>query len=367
MDVLHDSGRRTWVQIGTKHAELIPDYVMEHSLPDEKEASSLPNELFADSHRRFFPIDCPASTWLSAAYFSKNAVAGALPYSSTESEHIKHILLKAANVYEIEADAVKISEAIVSADLSPEPTEAEINDSYGWVMKDAESGAVVARKYPMFDSRGVEKAAAYFEEYRSHYPQDVRKGIARQIMRKAGSFGMDVDGLPSAVRCEAGFGIPQRVVVMDEILRRSRLTKDAEASMALANVNNMLSEFSVDELSSNLDKLAELLDDFDTSAGLTPYYGTELRMPADFLFEVALKEAEAVVDDSVSLSKYVFSVEKLASLEPSVFAGVLGADVARDLSTDDKLDQQKLADVLPTLPRPDKTALEEHLIALFHQ
>jgi len=367
MDVLHDNGHRTWVQIGEKHAELIPDYVMDHRLQGEKEATELPNELFADSHRRLFPIDSPAATWLSAAYFSKHAAAGALPYSATEAEHIKHILLKVADVYEIGADAVKISDAIVASDLSPDPTDDEVNSHYGWVMKDAESGDVVARKYPMFDSRGVEKAAAYFEEYRDHYPHNVRKTIARNIMRKAASFGVDVDGLPAAVRCEAGFGIPQRDVVMDEVLRRSRLTKDAEASLALANVNNMLAEFSVNELGPCLDKLAEVLDDFDNAAGLTQYYGTKLRMPADFLFEVSLKEAESVVDDSIELGKYVFSAEKLASLSPSVFSDVLGSDFVRDLSTDDTLDQQKIADVLPTLPRPDKTALEDHLIALFHQ
>ena len=81
MDVLHDKGHRLWVQLGTKHAELVPDYVLDYQLPEEKEAESLPDKLFADSHRRLFPIDSPAATWLSAAYFSKHAAAGELPYN----------------------------------------------------------------------------------------------------------------------------------------------------------------------------------------------------------------------------------------------------------------------------------------------
>jgi hypothetical protein len=128
----------------------------------------------------------------------------------------------------------------------------------------------------------------------------------------------------------------------------------------------MIAELSNDELGSSLDKMAEILDDFDNSADLTQHYGTKLRMPADFLFDVSLKQAEDAVEGAVALNNYVFNIEKLAALQPEVFAGVLGDGVVRDMSTDEQLDQQKVADVLSTLPRPDKAALEEHLIAMFH-
>ncbi len=365
MDVLHDKGHRLWVQLGTKHAEMIPGYVLEYQLPEEKEAEELPNVLFADSHRRLFPIDSPAATWLSAAYFSKRAAANELPYVAAEAEYVKSMLLKAADVYEIRVDAVKISEAVVDAD-TVQPDNPEVDDAnYGWVMVDKE-GEVLARKYPMFDERGVAKAAEYFDEYRSRYPMPVRRLISRNILRKAAEHGIDVETLPGSVCREAGFGLPQRDVVMEEVLRRSRLTKDAEAAAVLANLNTMIAELSNDEFGSSLDKLAEILDDFDNSADLTQHYSTKLRMPADFLFDITLKQAEDTVEGAVTLNNYVFKSEKLASLQPEVFAGVLGDGVVRDMSTDEKLDQQKVADVLSTLPRPDKAALEEHLIAIFH-
>jgi hypothetical protein len=365
MDVLHDKGHRLWVQLGTKHAEAIPDYVLEYQLPEEKEAQDMPDRLFADSHRRLFPIDSPAATWLSAAYFSKRAAANELPYNAGEAEYVKGLLLKAADLYDIENDAVKISHDIVKLDIPDTPQPEQDDSNYGWVMK-AASGEILARKYPMFDERGVEKAAAYFDEYRARYPLNVRRHISHNILRKAAEYGVDTDNLPGSVMREAGFGLPQRDVVMSEMLRRAKLTKDAEASLALANINLMISELDNTEFGHSLDKLAEVLDDFDRGAELTQHYGTRLRMPADFLYDVPLKQAEDAVAGAILLDQYAFSAEKLAALDPTVFTDVLGDSVVRDMSTDEKLDQQKVADVLPTLPRPDKVALEEHLVSLFN-
>jgi hypothetical protein len=70
------------------------------------------------------------------------------------------------------------------------------------------------------------------------------------------------------------------------------------------------------------------------------------------------------VDDSVELHQYVFSIQKLATLHPSVFS-ILGDDFAKELTFDSgELDPTKLAAILPTLPRPDKIVLEEHIASV---
>jgi len=366
MDVLHDNSLRTWVQLGDAHESLIPQYVMQYNLPDKEAASKMEDGLFADDARRLFPVDSKEATWLSAAYFAKNAEK--LPYDAPERMYVEEIIKDAAAAYDIEEDVTAIMNAVQTSELEKS---AEDDDSnYGWIMIDEKTGEVLARKYPMFDGRGVKLASTYFDENRNHYPLGIRRAIARRIMSKAADYGMDTDELSPSVLKEAGFGIPRKDVLMQEILERAHLTKDAQAAILLANVNELIAGLSDREIGGNLDKIAEVIDAFDHGADLTRYYGTRILMPSDFLFDVNLKTAQAAVEDAVELDKYLFSLDKLAELPLRVYEDVLGDDFAQAIiKTGEEnaqvIDKAKLADNLFSLPRPDKAALEEHLAELF--
>jgi hypothetical protein len=82
---------------------------------------------------------------------------------------------------------------------------------------------------------------------------------------------------------------------------------------------------------------------------------------------MTLKQAHAFVDDSVTLNKYTFSATKLAELDPNsldIFGDTgEGSFISTVTGTDGKLSPEKLATVIPTLPRPDKILLEEHLLS----
>jgi len=354
MDILHDSSHRTWYQLGTKFASLIPVYVMDSEMQTKEAAEKLADREFADDGRRLFPIDSPAATWLSAAYFAKNAGAAYIPVLKTAVEaRIK----QAAGVYGIADDV----EAIMAAVRTPDAVKSAADDdsNYGWVQKTA---AGTERRYPMFDEVGVMKAAAYFVENRRHYPRDMRSTIAKAIMAKAAAYGVKVSDV---VRREAGIGMPRRDTVMAELLERAHLCKDAESSAALANLNELVATAPMDELSGELDKIAEVIDTVDRLSGLDRDYGRRLLSPADFLYDIDPKVAEAALEDSVELARNVFSVTKLAELPDSVFSDVLGEDFLARVKTAEKIDKIKLADELYSLPAPDKRALEDHLQLLF--
>ena len=367
MDVLHDNSHRTWIQLGDAHENLIPGYVMDYTLPSKEAASEIDTDLFADSARRLFPVDSAASTWLSAAYFQKHALKGELPYGKEELAYIDNVIKTAAGIYEIEADITKIAEVL----LPMEEKQAEDDDAnYGWVMRDGKTGETVARKYPMFDSRGVKKASSYFNTYRNHYPLGIRRKIARNIMTKASEYGVAYTDLDSGVLKEAGYGLPRKDILMDEIYERAHLTKDAEAAIALANVNELVSALSAKEVGENLDKIAEVIDEFDRSADLTRFYGDKIMMPADFLFDIDLKTASVAVEAAVELNQFVFSLDKLAELPVDVYGDILGEEFVKAIvkigEGAAEVDREKLADNLFSLPQPDKTALEEHLAGLFN-
>ena len=360
MDVLHDGCLKTWLQFGNSFENIMPPYVLDYKIPAEKTASVIEDNLFADQARRLFPIDSPAATWLSAAYFAKNAEQ--VSHRKDELAWIEAQIKQAADVFGNRKEVDQIMEAVRTKPV--EKQAADDLSNYGFVMRDDKTGDVVAKNYPMFDDRGVKLACDYFDQYRGRYPLAVRRSIAKNIMSKAAEYGVDYYSLKPSVLREAGYGIPRKDVLMTEILERSQLTKDAEATIALANINELLVGLDDTEIGENLDKIAEVIDAFDRSAGLTKHYGIRITTPADFIFDIDLKTAEAVLEDSCELNQHIFSLNKLAELSPSVFGEVLGDEFVKAITKNGSIDRERLLDNITSLPRPDRIALEEHLATL---
>jgi len=364
MDLLHDLSGRRWLELADRHEAIIPAYVMTSEMPSKEAAAELEDALFADPARRLFPVDTPAATWLSAAYFLKNAAT--LPYKKDEKAFVLARIEKAAEIHGVRGDTEKIAAAIQAEDGTEK--QAEDNDeNYGWVMVSEATGQVLARKYPMFDDRGVKMASSYFDENRSHYPMAIRRTIARNIMKRAEVHGVGIDELHPSVLREAGYGIPRKDVLMEEILERAYLTKDAECAVLLANINEMIAALPEEDIAQSLDKIAEVIEAYDRTSDLTRYYGTKILMPADFLFDVNMKTAEELVADAVELDRHVFSLTKLAELPAQMYQEILGEEFAKAIvkSGTTQVDKEKLADNLYSLPKPDKVALEEHLAEIF--
>lgn len=353
MDALHDNSHRIWLSIANAHESLIPAYVMEASLLEKSAAADLPDRNFADTVGRMFPLDSRADVWLSAAYFAKAAEA----YKPVMRAHVEANIMKAAEVFGIEGDCRTITDAL----RAPVAEKQASDDSWGWVEKSA-SGAVIDRLYPMFDAEGVKLASDFFTENRDKYPLLMRRTIAKNIQEKAASFGVEVS---SEVRREAGSGMPRRDTLMSEIIDRSHLVKDAELAVALLNLNELVATQSMDELAPQLEKIAEVIEAIDETEGLHRHYGKKVLAPADFIFDIDMKEAAAMSEDTVELHKYQFSIHKLAGLDPKVYEDVLGEDFAGRISRDGKVDGVKLADELNSMTSPDRQALERHLETVF--
>jgi len=358
MDVLHDNSFRKWLKIAELAEPDIPDYVREYTLIEEKTASDLSGDLYADSMSRLFPIDSPAATWLSAAYFATHR--DQLPYKAAMAEHVEKRIAEAADVYGIADDVKQV--VLKVAESQMQKSAAAVDDNYGWIEKTAD-GAVITRRYPMFDAEGVQKAAAYFEENRQHYPLTMRRAIAQSIMHKAAEYGLMPNMLDDSITREAGEGIPRRTVLMRELIERAHIAKDAEAGMLLLNINNLIGELQAGEVGQNLDKIAEVIDEFDQLEGLNKTYGIKVTHPADFLHGVATKSAEVYIEKSIKLNRLVFDTGKLVELGAGVFADVLGEKFAEDILFEDA---DKLKQALSELSPADKAALEAHIVEL-HQ
>jgi hypothetical protein len=190
----------------------------------------------------------------------------------------------------------------------------------------------------------------------------MRVKLARNIISKACDYNVE----PSyTLMKEAGFGVPNRANLMSEMLERARITKDPEVAYKYAQLNETIATASTEELLANLEKLAEVIDLLDEVNGLKAAYNVKILSPNESIYAMTMKEASDIVNDSVVLGKYTMKISSLAKLDPDTF-NVLGDNFANELSTDGKLDTQKMAMILPTLPAPDKKLLEEEIKARFN-
>jgi len=347
MDIITDNSKRGWVKVANSHR--VPDYVNKYVALTKEAAAELPSELYADEAKREYPIDSAPAVWLAAAYFKEASAS----YRNQEiKEHIKERIKEAATIFGISSDV----EEVFSNSSVKVATAADKDENYCWV---DQAGR---RMYPVFDKEGAEKAIQCFEERRFNYPLDMRVKLARNIISKA----CDYDVEPSYVLMkEAGFGVPNRANLMSELLERARITKDPEIAYKYAQINETIATASTEDLLANLEKLAEVIDMLDEANGLKSQYNVKLLSPNESIYTMTLKEASAVVDDAIVLDKYTMKISSMAKLDPDTF-NVLGDDFANELSTDGKLDVQKMATILPTLPAPDKKLLEEEIKARFY-
>lgn len=350
MDVIKDNSRRTLIAISEEQG--LPDYVRELEVLDKEAAEELEDDLFADLARRQFPLDSAGNTWLSAAYFKRNGGS----FKRAEAEFIQDRIKMAATIHEIrdDVDAILAEEKQAQADWTQD------DSNFALVIRDSD-GNVLDRRYPIVDEGGVEKASEYFNRYRGHYPLGIRRKIAVGIVKKAEEFGVEPE---SFIQREAGQGFPVRDILMDEILNRAHMTKDAESAALLANVNEVVATADAGELAGTvLDKIAEVIDSVDRLNGFGRLYGSRLLPPADVVWALPEKQAAGFVDDAIELNDYVFSLRKLAELEPEAFS-ILGDEFVEEISDDGSLNAEKMATIIPTLPKPDKILLEDHIASL---
>ena len=297
---------------------------------------------FADQVSGELPCNSREETWASARYFSKHASEE--QYRAIRAD-IEYNLQKAAKVYGISEDVAKVmthTEAVKTASDS----------DFGWVRDGV-------RKYPMFDAEGVKLAADYFEENKFCYSFPMRREIAVNILKKAEEYG--VTGLPDGIRKTAGHGLARRDDVINELVIRAELCKDADTGLALAKMAEYLAENGQESLAGVTDEIAKLAEDVDVIEGWRKRYGKDMTAPEDFLFAMDVKQAEAVLSDVIELGGDALSLSKLAELPDEVFDNVLGDGFADSVKEGSCIDPLKLGEALAARTVEDRNELSHAL------
>jgi len=106
-------------------------------------------------------------------------------------------------------------------------------------------------------------------------------------------------------------------------------------------------------------KMAALMDQFDRETGLNQLYDEGgLDRPEDVLFQVTEKVASDFLGRHVrTTTGTIYEKVALAMLDTETLRNWMGDEFADDCGGV-MLDVQKLADIIPTLPRPDAEMFE---------
>jgi len=370
MDIIADKNFSVFSKLARRLGSDLPDYVANYTPDQEKIASELSDEAFACPAKREYPVDSKATTWMSALY-AANSIKEAGKEAVAAKDALP-VIKQAAITWGIEDDIASVLE---NSETVVKKAAADSDDSnYGWIDRD-ENGKVVSRRYGIFDKAGVMKAAEYFLANRDHYHYKTKEKIAKFILKKAQEHEVNPAVLGSEIEKEAGYGIPLKSVIMDELNERALLAKHAECGQLLSNVNNILEVCEPEEFPEAAEKIAELVNEFDIAEDLTEHYGKRITRPAEFMYSVSFKEAEAACENIVSIGGRSYDVEKLAENVPAnEFYLVLGPKVAASITDSGEYDEDseglhkaaasKLRSVLPGLSQAQQRELDRHLVSL---
>jgi hypothetical protein len=288
---------------------------------------------------------------LSAAFFyeSKPSIPAA------QAQRIEACIKNSARQFKIEDQIDKLA-AVISTAIDAS-TDSLPDDAFAVVFQ---NGDVTERHYPLRNAAEVKTAAAYLNKHRDAIPFADRRAFADRVMGAAVKFGADLGEHRYAMERLTGVGVcaasdAVKLIKAHVKAAGNRCAEDMRAEMAkvatlLADDPSRAHDYHV------LNGLAEVLDTFDRQHGLVSQYGKTLESPDDVLFAVTAKAAAELTSELIgsSLTGNYYKRADLATVPLSDFAAALGDDFVQAVGTANAwLDTEKLAQIVPTLPRGD--------------
>jgi len=301
---------------------------------------------FADQAAHEFPIHTKAATALSALYFRRNI--DAMPANRVERVAMK--LAAAIRFWEIEHD---VAPSLDAWHAEHTPVDQPIVPGDCLYISDAG-----VPRCPMRNDGEVKAAAEWLNQHRNKIEIADATEMATKIMTKAAELSVDLD--PQArdgLERMAGHGIASPACLQRAIASRIPFCNVA-TQVKLAEIADATPKELRDP--EELLKIASTLEAIDRSTGLINRWGKEIAHPVDALFPVTVKAANDFADSTVRLiTGSIYDLDATSTLPAGCIADALGDDIAMDLAMPGrKLDRAKLAEMLPTLPRPDAVRFE---------
>lgn len=344
----------------TRYARLynFPEFVKSASLGEISTPDTPKPTVYADVRPPYqFPCHTKAAAYVSYIYFLEKQAK----FDATTRERIKFRLDKFAEYWGIKNSIHKALEK--HAELHND----ELDDSYFALVGTNDSG-VKERRYPLRNALEVKKAAdwfcTYLREIRSTYTFPERQKIATSILEKANEYGADIGDNLVTLEQSAGKGVFDPHLLASEISRRLKLAKvrpELAASMEkLATLVKNQPEQYIDPATSYF--LAKTLDDFDRNHGLMSKYASLISSPEEAVFTSTLGQiADLRKHACATTTGSVYDRADLEKVSLTDIKELFGDDLVDEVSKGLKVDVEKLAEIVATLPIPDAEMFDDLL------
>jgi len=353
----------------------LPKFVKEAEQEEKAGINRLPSHVFADRVRRKFPCHTKAATWLAQAYFC----LAEPQYSKEERALVQDRITKQAAYWGVKNTTDRLRTTWQKLASTERP---EVGDADHALVVDMGEGKKM-RRMPMPNAMSVKLAGEYLFANRYNYPYQWRRAASRRILKKAMEYdakfregekvagaGLGVlqfdDDTQEYLERASGFGMCHPKQAAEQLSRRALMISSRfnDVREKIATIAQELHE--MEECDAELlHKVAEAVDWADRQTGLCKQYHLGIDLPEEMFFQVLEKEAEAVINNHVTLTTgNSWPIEVFSHLPAQKVAEVLGGDIADALEGNHGLlDLEKFAEIAPTLPRPDAELLETALKA----
>lgn len=270
-DQLDDKNNAELMQLN--HDLVIPNFVKEASvLTHHDEESNAPGN-FADIHNKKFPICSKADTWLSAAYFQKNA---------SQDAHVGARLREACALWDVDWDSCSPKQYKEAS--APTPT---------GVIK-YEDGETCHQSLPYYSGADLAKVASDILDNSEKYTYAIRRSVARQLLSKEASFTPSQTVVSQLQKC-AGYGVGTLKALTFAVAKRSAAlpknnyddVRDALSGFVKTASESALNGYVGPEV---LEKAAGLLDTVDVLHNLRKK--ASIDAPEQEIFGISLAEAD---------------------------------------------------------------------------
>lgn len=319
----------------------LPEYVKTAELDDCYTLQSLPKTAFADPDRRIYPLNSPARVYVSNAYFTEKKADIQKMYGEDYTNYIGSNIEKAAEIFDIQEDL----QDFVSTYNVKQASDYEER----YMTEFAIDGmAEPVQLYPVKTASDLSDSAEHFVKNISNFPFEVRVKTAENMVKAA--MALDVDDMPELVLKYAGLYYPDLENLSTEIWRRStKLKKEAnqklysDLSKDLSNMTDIGEVMKVAEVLFNVENMEGLYDNAKVASVLGD--------PVDCIFTHSIhKVASDLSFIDVHGDKY--KLDDLTKISKDKYEEAFGFEL-------DPSDTEKLAEVLPTMPRSDVELFKE--------
>jgi hypothetical protein len=336
-----------------------PDFVKQASREDLYGPDvDLPPQAYADPGRKRFPVHSKAATWLSTAFFLKNAEA----VDSKLRPWVAGTLDKMAAYYGIKPDVERLKQAweneYSTNDLSLG------DDSFALIISYPDG--TDERHYPLRNAKEVKTAAHYLKQYPAVIPFRERMIMARKILEKAAKFGADLRGVDEFLEKQAGYGGCSVDDVVGLLWNRARLLSDngkpSDIQIELVKMAKLCREHPEQVRGEDsLTKIATIIDDLDRQFKVA--HSAVIPRPEDVLFKYTKKQASEFMTSHCKMTTgSVYKVADFQGVKLQDVKDLLGDAFASEVSADGfRVSPAKMAEIASTLPRPDAAMLDRLL------